>query len=42
MACGKLYLCFAQVLQDRAETGSRHGRATFAVLLFQAWLPCFS
>ncbi|KAK9834871.1 hypothetical protein WJX81_005409 [Elliptochloris bilobata] len=24
-----------QVLQDRAETGSRHGRATFAVLLFQ-------
>ncbi len=25
----------AQVLQDRSETGSRHGRATFAVLLFQ-------
>lgn len=24
-----------QVLQDRGETGSRHGRATFAVLLFQ-------
>lgn len=25
-----------QVLQDRGETGSRHGRATFAVLLLQA------
>ena len=24
-----------QVLQDRGETGSRHGRATFSVLLFQ-------
>ena len=24
-----------QVLQDRNETGSRHGRATFAVLLLQ-------
>jgi Kef-type K+ transport system membrane component KefB len=24
-----------QVLQDRGETGSRHGRATFAVLLLQ-------
>ena len=24
-----------QVLQDRNETGSRHGRATFSVLLFQ-------
>ncbi len=28
----------AQVLQDRSETGSRHGRATFAVLLFQVAL----
>ncbi len=27
-----------QVLQDRGETGSRHGRATFAVLLFQVGL----
>ena len=25
-----------QVLQDRNETGSRHGRAAFAVLLLQA------
>ena len=25
-----------QVLQDRSETGTRHGRATFSVLLFQA------
>jgi len=25
-----------QVLQDRGESGSRHGRATFAVLLLQA------
>ena len=24
-----------QVLQDRGESGSRHGRATFAVLLLQ-------
>jgi Kef-type K+ transport system membrane component KefB len=24
-----------QVLQDRGETGARHGRATFSVLLFQ-------
>ena len=24
-----------QVLQERGETGSRHGRATFAVLLLQ-------
>ncbi len=24
-----------QVLQDRGENGSRHGRATFSVLLFQ-------
>jgi len=24
-----------QVLQDRAETGTRHGRAAFSVLLFQ-------
>ncbi len=24
-----------QVLQDRGETGSRHGRATFAILLLQ-------
>ena len=33
-----------QVLQERGETGSRHGRATFAVLLLQAsaclyWVP---
>lgn len=27
-----------QVLQDRGESGSRHGRATFAVLLLQASL----
>ena len=26
-----------QVLQDRGESGSRHGRATFAVLLLQVW-----
>ena len=31
----RLVLRAGQVLQDRAETGSRHGRATFAVLLFQ-------
>ena len=24
-----------QVLEDRGEMGSRHGRATFSVLLFQ-------
>lgn len=30
-----------QVLQDRGESGSRHGRATFAVLLLQVSLPCF-
>jgi Kef-type K+ transport system membrane component KefB len=24
-----------RIMQDRSETGSRHGRATFAVLLFQ-------
>ena len=30
-----------QVLQDRGESGSRHGRATFAVLLLQVVLfPC--
>ena len=28
-----------QVLQDRNETGSRHGRATFAVLLLQVMPP---
>ena len=27
-----------QVLQDRGESGSRHGRATFAVLLLQVSL----
>lgn len=26
---------FEQVLQDRSETGSRHGRAAFSVLLLQ-------
>lgn len=29
-----------QVLQDRGESGSRHGRATFAVLLLQASTFC--
>ncbi len=29
-----------QVLQDRGESGSRHGRATFAVLLLQASTLC--
>ena len=29
-----------QVLQDRGESGSRHGRATFAVLLLQASAFC--
>lgn len=28
-----------QVLQDRGETGSRHGRATFAILLLQVLSP---
>ncbi len=28
-------LCDHQVLQDRGESGSRHGRATFSVLLLQ-------
>ena len=28
-------LCADQVLQERAETGSRHGRATFSILLLQ-------
>ena len=31
-------LSVLQVLQDRGESGSRHGRATFAVLLLQASL----
>ena len=31
----KLPWCLMQVLQERGETGSRHGRATFAVLLLQ-------
>ena len=29
-----------QVLQDRGESGSRHGRATFAVLLLQVQCLC--
>ena len=31
---------YLQVLQERGETGSRHGRATFAVLLLQASASC--
>jgi Kef-type K+ transport system membrane component KefB len=27
-----------QVLQERGESTSRHGRATFSVLLFQVWI----
>jgi len=30
-----------QVLQDRGESGSRHGRATFAVLLLQVSTFCY-
>ena len=30
----------AQVLQDRGETGSRHGRAAFAILLLQVCRCC--
>lgn len=29
-----------QVLQDRGETGSRHGRAAFAILLLQVCGQC--
>jgi hypothetical protein len=31
----KFYWPFLQVLQERGESTSRHGRATFSVLLFQ-------
>lgn len=30
-----LVLVLPQVLADRGETGSRHGRAAFSILLFQ-------
>lgn len=30
--------CRVQVLQERGESTSRHGRATFSVLLFQVWI----
>jgi hypothetical protein len=35
-----MYDMYAQVLEDRGEMGSRHGRATFSVLLLQVWQAC--
>ena len=37
-----LVLMLLQVLADRGETGSRHGRAAFSILLFQVQRLCLN